>query len=326
MSGQNSKLKETLIKFLKKQQTSSSSLLLGLSGGPDSLALFYLLLEVRGLFDFKFAVAHVDHQWRKESEKEARILQELASTIKIPFHLKKLDPSKWKGNWELACRNERLAFFRALASLYGYRAVILGHHADDQAEVVLKRIFEGASFSAWKGLQSVIHFEGLELWRPLLKIRKKEILDWLTSRDLIPFEDSTNKDSRFLRGRMRQELMPFLNQRFGKEISPVLCRLGEEAGELEEFIREALEERMSRAQSTSSGSFFDFNQEKISLFALKQCIRLLCKRESISPSFSIVEELASLIQSRVANRKVLMQNREILVDRGRLWIPKQLNS
>ena len=145
------KIKQELRRFLRAHYSQGRELLLALSGGPDSQALFHLLVEFR----YPFRVAHVDHAWRPESAKEAKALEELCRQHKIPFHLKTLNPDEMQGNLEDACRQERLSYFQELSTQWNCQAVVLGHHADDQAETVLKRLFEGASLEKLAGIRSV---------------------------------------------------------------------------------------------------------------------------------------------------------------------------
>lgn len=222
-------LENEIVQFFKAHDL--NGLLLGLSGGPDSMALFHLLRRLKA----PFQAAHVDHGWREESSLEAAKLAEICQKTEVPFHLKRLEPPKG-GNLEEKGRLARLAFFKEICSEEKLRGVALAHHADDQAETVLKRVFEGASLPKLKGLALESEVEGVTIYRPLLKIRKKEILAWLQQEKIPYFSDSTNEDSRFLRTRLREDLLPTLSKSFGKEITPSLCRLGEAAAELQDYL------------------------------------------------------------------------------------------
>src|SRR5258708_5164832 len=125
--------------FFITHNLTEKPLLLALSGGPDSMALFYQLLDL----NHPFQVAHVDHGWRAESSQEGAILEELCREKKIALHLRKL---KLEGaNLEDLSRKARLLFFQEVCSKEKLEGVLLAHHADDQAETVLKRVLEGAS-------------------------------------------------------------------------------------------------------------------------------------------------------------------------------------
>eukprot|EP01136_Pigoraptor_vietnamica_P021045 Opistho-1_new@70746 len=185
--------------FLKRHLVSSGPLLLALSGGNDSLALFHLLLACRRFFGFTLQVAHVDHGWRKTSGEEAKSLADMVEKLGFPFHLHTLSPqsSFADRNLEAQARKERLAFFKKLYQQHACQALLLAHHADDQAETVLKRLLEGASLFALGGLKEVTTLQEMQVWRPLLSVPKKELASWNMQKGLTPIEDETNSDPRF---------------------------------------------------------------------------------------------------------------------------------
>lgn len=320
---------KALFDFLNVQWIPGRRLLLGLSGGPDSLALLYLLIQYvnTNAYELPLELAHIDHGWREESTDEAEKLANLAKELNLPFHLKTLNPTFLKGNLENACRVERLKFFKELSDDLGCCALLLGHHADDQAETVLKRLFEGANLFSLEGLQSVTYWEGMCIWRPFLSVRKKYILKWLDDHQKIPFEDSTNLDSKFMRGRMRTQLLPYLSDVFGKEVSPALCRIGEEAAEFHDYLVQRLTPYLELVLRSSSGALLDFNQNGPSCkFEIKQLIRFLFKSEGITHSKSELESVSEWIFSEKANQNMICGATAMNVDRKRLFIWSELGA
>jgi tRNA(Ile)-lysidine synthase len=211
--------------FLNVHWDQKEPLVVGLSGGPDSMALFYALLDC----GVKPHIAHVDHGWRENSGEEAEILQREAEKWGCPFHTTKLQLEEKS---EDAARKGRYAFFQSLP----YKTVLLAHQAEDLAETVLKRIFEGAHLPFLGGMEPVSRQGDLILWRPFLKIRRKEILAYLGDRPY--FTDPSNSDPQYLRARMRSEIFPFLTEKFGKEIVGNLVLLSERAHELKQYFEE----------------------------------------------------------------------------------------
>ena len=225
-------LKE-LIHFLHLQWDKKTPLLLGYSGGPDSKALLYGLLDAgcRALH-----LAHVDHGWRAESAEEARRLQSEAQTLGLPFHSIRLTPPLG-GNQEAAARDERLAFFRSLCTSHGpFQAVLLAHHSDDVAETVLKRVLEGAHLPFLGGMDPISDVKGVRLWRPLLSVKRKKILAFLEEKNLVGFEDASNFNPAYLRARMRSNILPMLSEHFGKEVSGNLALLSQRCFEYRDYL------------------------------------------------------------------------------------------
>ncbi|MBU6446343.1 MAG: tRNA lysidine(34) synthetase TilS, partial [Verrucomicrobia bacterium] len=213
--------------FLSVHWDRAKPLLLGYSGGPDSKALLYALLE-EGIQPH---IAHVDHGWREESRAEALAIEKEASQLGCPFFTCRLTP---KERSEDEARKERFAFFARLAPAYA--ALLLAHQADDLAETVLKRVLEGAHLSRLGGMREVDAQFGMTIWRPFLSLTRPEILDYLQSKELCPFEDASNQDPAYLRARMRTSLFPYLNAQFGKETRRNLCLLSTRAHELKDYL------------------------------------------------------------------------------------------
>lgn len=306
-------------KFLEKHLNPALPVLLGLSGGPDSLLLFHVLLAIKGKTPLQMGVAHVDHGWREESGAEAEALKRLVEEHGLPFHLCTLDPQTLKGNLEAACRQKRLGFFGKLCLEHGYQAVLLGHHADDQAETVLKRIFEGANLTALSGLSSVACLDGLVVWRPLLEMRKKGILDWLKKRGLIAFDDKTNLDPKFLRSRMRTSLIPALCGLFGKEIGPPLAKLAKESAELSEFLNSYLHPYLQTIKKNNDTLFLDLSRQKPStVFELKHLVRAFCAGKGVVLSRQQLETAADLLLANASGKKLMGSGWKLSIDRSHL--------
>lgn len=312
---------QALDTFLNDHHLTNEKLLLGLSGGPDSLCLFHCLLTLQKKYPFHFHVVHVDHGWRFESKQEAMILQKLCMEWKIPFHLKVLQPEQLTGNLEAACRLERYVFFKEISSQYHLKGVLVGHQKDDQAETVLKRIFEGAHWSKWGALVSETVIYDLVVFRPFLKTTKREILDWLKSRSLDAFEDATNGDSRFLRGRMRQTLIPALNLEFGKSIQNPLIEISHQAQELNQYFEEKVKHLWTAISEGPFGIYIDFSSFfPLHALEIKYFIRQLCGREGFVLSRPILESAVHFLVAGCANKTLMMGNHHLLIDRHRLFL------
>ena len=219
-------------KFINTHWDRERNLLLAYSGGPDSKALLYSLFEM-GFQNLH--LAHVDHGWREESSAECEELKKEAEHLQLPFHSIRLTGVPTK-NLEDFGRNQRRQFFQSLVQKFDFQAVLLGHQGDDLAETALKRVLEGAHLTFLGGMAPITQMEGFEIWRPLLSVTKKEILDFLKKRSLKALDDQTNYDPRFLRTRFRQKAIPILIESMGKEIQGNLALLSERAFELKEFL------------------------------------------------------------------------------------------
>ena len=293
-------MKDTILQvikgFLGKHYLSGKPLLLGLSGGPDSLALYHLLLEAKV---GELYVVHVDHGWRKESRQEAEWLQAQVST---PFHLVRL---KEGCRGEEAARKERYMAFLKLYEELQCQALVLGHQGDDQSETVLKRILEGAHFSSLGGMREVADVWGMTVWRPLLSIPKKKLYLWLEKKGIQPLEDPTNQDPAFLRARMRTEIFPELGKRFGKEVGENLRRLGTSVQELKEYLDKKITPyfqrvvRKSREVEIDLNPFFPFEKVEMKTFLKKWT-----DQEGVPLSYAALETLYDLLENNALSSKI----------------------
>lgn len=312
-------MKNILKKFLIKNADLKAPVLLGLSGGPDSMALFHLLVELKNEGLINFAIAHINHNWRAESPGERDLLREMAFKTDVPFHLLEIDPKKLKGNLELACRLERIKFFKTLCDEFSYQAVILGHHLDDQAETVLKRLFEGATLQRLGGLKKKTVIEGLTVLRPLLDVRKRDIEHFLKEKNHMFFHDSTNQDPKFMRARFRTKIIPGLNLAFGKDITEPLYRLGIEALELDEYFSWKLKANLSEVKEGDAGCCLDFAKVN-NPFEIKYLIRLFTNEKGFFMSHTMVSTACHLLQTNATNKSMAIGGKNILFDRKKMFI------
>lgn len=297
-------------RFLEIHYQPGKPVLLGFSGGPDSLALLHLLTECRRFFPIDLHVAHVDHGWRPESKIEA---ERLKKDVKFPFYLHHL--TNQTGSEEGA-RKERLRFFSELYKKLECQALFLAHHKDDQAETVLKRILEGAHFLSLGGILPVTNLENMTIWRPLLNVAKKELIEWIKKRELKPILDPTNTDPRYLRSRMRVAIFPDLARQFGKEIAGNLHRLGHTAQEIKEYLDKKTTPYFEHIKRSEEGIVIDLNPlypfEKIEL---KAFLKKFSEQEELALSHDALQTIFDLLESGASRRKVISRKKNIEIHR-----------
>ncbi len=306
---------EKFLKFIDDQGLENKPLLLGLSGGPDSTALFHLMRKA----NHPFQAAHLDHGWRSESREEAELLLQMCQEYGVRCHLRQ---AKLAGkNLEDLSRRARHRFFEELVAQEELYGVVLGHHADDQAETVLKRVFEGASLPKLKGLAPRCQLGSLTLYRPLLRVQKERVVAWLKSEGITYFSDPTNAETRFLRGRMRVSLLPLLSEQFGKKVESSLCRLGESARELAEFFESMTAPFKAKIIETQEGvalNFKEFPSQHPLIY--KVIIRDLFDTERLALPSSVLETILLHIQKNSAHKVIQVGQKKVHIDRGILMI------
>jgi len=301
--------------YLEENLHSTDRFLLGLSGGPDSIALFALLLQK----NIPFAVCHVNHGWRGESQKEAEILAQMCEKNEITFHLAEIEDFDFeKNNIEDRFRRERYKFFNALYKRGKYTALLLGHHGDDQAETVLKRVLEGSSLINLGAMDIEAEQQGMRIIRPLLFHTKKEIYQFLKEEKFTFFEDHTNHDMKYLRAKMRNKIIPTLEKQFGKNIVNNLNHLAIKTKEVEGFFYNRLKKELSSLKKGQLGAYLPL-PKNLQLIEMEYFIRFLCKSMGLTFSRKNLELMQLIIKDKKSGKKIVQDQFEIIYDRNYLF-------
>jgi len=235
-------------------------LLVAVSGGADSVSLLYLLLEARG-GPGELTVVHLDHGLRGEAARaDARWVRGLSRSLGVGFLGGRRDVRgicrREKLSVETAARRARLDFFRDAARKTGVDTVALGHHLDDQAETVLMRLLRGSGPGGLAGMLPRRSMGGLVLIRPLLEFRRDELERFLREKGVSWRTDASNRDRRFLRNRVRLDLLPLLTEGYSPRLPELLGNLARCEAERETFISglvDGLWERLARSEGGGVG-------------------------------------------------------------------------
>ncbi len=228
----------------------------GVSGGPDSVALLSALLAQPSSVPSHLSVLHVNHGLRPEADHEQRYVERLCRLWQLPCFIKKLDFSPPPHGVEAWARNARYQFFEAVMEQEGLDYLALAHTRDDQAETVLFRLLRG---SARRGLSGIppsrtIGTQGdKRLIRPLLDCSRQEVLEYLTDRRLSYVTDPSNADLGYARNRIRHRLLPLLATEFSPRISRHLAHLADTLREEEAWLETATTAARLRVQYKRDG-------------------------------------------------------------------------
>lgn len=207
--------------------------LVAVSGGPDSTALLHALTLLRPEYALALRVCHVHHGLRPEADRDARFVEELATRLDCPATVERVSVPLGPGRSpEEAARAARYAALARAADGFGAQRVALGHTADDQAETVLMRLLQGAGP---RGLAGMPIRRG-RLVRPLLGVGRVAVHAHLAASGLAALEDATNRDPKFLRNRVRHELLPLLALHWGPRIPEALRRVARASREMVEAL------------------------------------------------------------------------------------------
>ena len=215
-----------------------ATVLVAVSGGADSTALLSALYCLRATYDLSLAVGHINHQLRgQESDRDAWFVANQAARLGLPFYSRRVDVQSRRRSLGLSPQHAaRQARYEALAELQhtvGASRIALGHTADDQTETLLLRMLRGGGPSALAGMAAVRE----PYIRPLLRLRRLDILVHLKAGGVAWVEDSSNVRTNYLRNRIRHEVLPCLRQS-NPRIDRRLCELADMATAEHHFLEE----------------------------------------------------------------------------------------
>jgi len=202
--------KNTLKKYnlLKKKDR----IILGVSGGPDSVFMLYQFIRITKEYKLNLVCAHFNHSLRKEADKEEEFIKDLCNDLGIKCISEKKDVKAFlKGDsLEQTARNLRFDFLLKCCRQTKIKKIALAHHKDDLIETVLMRFIKGAGLRGLRGFLPKTKFKGATVIRPLIDIRKKEIITWLKQNKISYCIDKSNFEEKFLRNKIRLRLLPDL--------------------------------------------------------------------------------------------------------------------
>ena len=170
---------EEVYNFIRKEIGLSvgDTIVVGVSGGPDSMALLYILNEFKNKMDLNIICAHVNHNKRKESEQEKIDLENYCKKNNITFEYIKV--TNWgDDNFHNEARSKRYNYFGNIVKKYGAKYLLTAHHGDDLIETILMRIVRGSTLRGYSGFSKIVKFEDYTILRPLINVTKDEIFEY----------------------------------------------------------------------------------------------------------------------------------------------------
>ncbi|MDE5863546.1 MAG: tRNA lysidine(34) synthetase TilS [Lachnospiraceae bacterium] len=224
--------------------TKGSRVVMGISGGADSTAMFLLLLQLREEYALSLYVVHINHGIRPEAAEDAEYVRQISDKNGIPFYLYEADiPSlarqQQKSEEEMG-REYRYQCFYEVMEKTGADTLAVAHHMGDQAETVLFHMVRGTDLTGLRGILPV-QTEPVKIIRPLLCCEKEELIDWLEAQQVVWQEDITNKENIYMRNKLRNEVMPLLEQVNSRAVSH-LAALADTAAEYHAFFCDCVQE------------------------------------------------------------------------------------
>lgn len=286
-----------------KMLRENENVLVGVSGGPDSITLLHILWTLKDKLKISLHVAHLNHLLRgDDAMADAHLVQKFAREHNLPCTVESIDIRGLQKQTGLclqeAAREERFAFFERLSRRYHIQKVALGHHADDQAETILHNLLRGAGPDGLKGISPV---RGVYI-RPLLEVRRRQIEDYCQNNSLPTRLDLSNLKLKYTRNRIRLTLLPLLEREYNPRLVNALVRLGNICREENDYLEQlTLEAYWKVAEEKSEGEVILLKPLFLAqpLPLKRRLLRLAWRRvsgEAREISYDHVEQLLKMLQ------------------------------
>lgn len=237
-------VEEQVYNCIKKYKliNENDKIVIGVSGGPDSICILHVLNSLKEKLKIQIFVAHVNHMIREEADSETEYVQEFCASLGIECFVKKIDVIEYakmhKIGTEEAGRVNRYDFFEEVAKKVSASKIVTAHNSNDKAETVLLNILRGSGLSGLKGIEPIRDNKYI---RPLIETERKDIEEYCAKNNLEPKIDKTNLESIYKRNKVRNDLIPYIQKEFNPNFLKTINRLSEVATEENEYMEKIVQ-------------------------------------------------------------------------------------
>ena len=242
-------MKQKILQTIKKYNLieNGDRLVIGVSGGPDSICLLHVLNELKSELNFKIYVAHINHMIREEADSETEYVKEFCEKLGIECYIKRIDVVKIANNLkkgtEETGRQIRYEFFNEILEKTNSNKISTAHNSNDKVETIIMNILRGSGLSGLKGIEPI---RDRKFIRPLIETSREEIEKYCIDNNLSPKIDKSNNENIYTRNKVRNVVVPYIKQEFNPNILKTINRLSEVATEENEYLNKITEETFNK--------------------------------------------------------------------------------
>ena len=232
-------MRSEILKTIKKYNLieNGDSIVIGVSGGPDSICLLHVLNDLKNELNFKIYVAHINHMIRKEADEETEYVKSFCKNIGVECFVKRIDVIKiskeLKMGTEEAGRKIRYDFFEEVLKNTNSNKIATAHNNNDKVETIIMNILRGSGIAGLKGLDPIRENKFI---KPLIEISREEIEAYCEENRLAPRIDKSNNENIYTRNKVRNSVIPYIKKEFNPNILKTINRLSEVATEENEYL------------------------------------------------------------------------------------------
>lgn len=323
-------MKEKVIETIKKYNLiqNGDKIVLGVSGGPDSICMLSILNEIKqdNNLNFEIVVAHINHMIRKEAIEDETFVKEFCEKIEIPFYSESIDVKKFANNnnigTEEAGRIARYEFFDEILKRTNSNKIAIAHNKNDKIETIIMNVLRGSGIAGLKGIEPI---KSNKYIRPLIDCERYEIEEYCNEKKIEARIDKTNFENIYTRNKIRNIVIPYIKEEFNPNIVQTIDRLSDLVKEENEFLENLVKNTyqdllIEEGKEEIILDIKKFNkQEKVikSRILLYTISRLLGSAKGIEKIH--IEDIIKLVSKNIGNKyltpnksiKILIKNHKI---------------
>ena len=296
---------EEVKKYIKSLLIENKTIVIGCSGGPDSMSLLMLLCEQREPGNI-IVCAHINHNLRVESVAELEFVKEICQTNNIVFESMTID-EYGNDNFHNEARTIRYNYFESLIKKYDATILMTAHHGDDLIETILMRIVRGSVLKGYSGFSKEVTKNGYKIIRPLITVTKEDIQQYNESNNIKYVNDQSNESNKYTRNRYRHYILPFLKSE-DANVHRKFLQFNEEISESANFINRFVNQKIEEVMTNDKLDIKQFKEldNIIQTKILEELISDLYPDDLFVVSHIHVEVVKDLIYNDKANAKVYL--------------------
>ena len=305
-------------------------IVLGVSGGPDSICMLDILNEIKNkkIINFNVVVAHINHMIRDEAIEDEEYVKKYCEKNEIECYIKRanvLDIAKNKKiGTEEAGRNVRYEFFEEIYKKTKSNKIGVAHNKNDKIETIIMNIFRGSGISGLKGISAV---RDNKIIRPLIECNRNEIEEYCSNKNLNPRIDKTNFENEYTRNKIRNIVIPYIKEEFNPNIVETINRLSELITEEDNYIEKETEINYKKILMLKENDKIILNLKEFNVLpnVIKSRIILNASKELLGSSQGIekihIKDIIKLCSNNIGNKfltpnknlKILVKNKQIFI-------------
>ena len=315
--------------FLEKEikLNGNDNIVVGVSAGPDSMALLYILIELRKKYNFKIIVAHINHNIREESKEEEEFLRDYCAKNNVIFE-SMIIKEYGDDNFHNEARNIRYNFYHELIKKYGANYLMTGHHGDDLIETILMRIVRGSTIKGYSGFEKIVDMQNYKIIRPLIYVTKEE-LENFDKENNIPYRiDKSNYKDKYTRNRYRKYVLPFLKQE-DTRVHEKFLKFSESLQEYDRLLTKLTNIEMARVYKDGIINVNEFKKTDILIERriIDYIFSLLYQDDLMEIDNRHVDLVIELINSSKASSSIYLPNDYLAIkEYDKVYFKKKINN